>query len=561
MKKHNIMNLKIEQRLKVMLNYLHFLTISSTIFALICFGVMGNNMSTFFNVQHETVKYQMEIRKDVQTISKRLLWAIIRHEDGEIVKEQQDDFKERFVKIHDYMDLIAENLNNPSKSENLKNAWLRVEEDAYHMMDLITQGNAEEAANYYDTTFFDVSEVLADALDDVGQQADVDAEKKLNYSRRTQILATVFLIIYVPSSLIFASYLSKRLINSIMIPLKEIKNAVKDIADGKLFIQINSSSSDEIGEVVEKLRESIHKVAAYVEYIDDIMETMAGRSFKISDDVHFEGDFQSIGVSLKHFTDTISSNMIEIGNTVNDVTEGSEQIAKTVQLLSDGSSEQADIVDTLSKTVSSVTKRIEINANDAADISLEVTKVSRHILEENVKMQEVVQAMLEISETSKEIEKIIGTINDIAAQTNLLALNASIEAARAGEAGRGFAVVADQVSLLASQSAAAVKTTTDYIQTALRAVEQGRVTADEAARQLDEVAANANAITGKVENIAKMSNEQAQAVKQINNDIEEINRVLDQNAVASKECSDASDKLAIQAKMLQDLILQFELKY
>ena len=88
-------------------------------------------------------------------------------------------------------------------------------------------------------------------------------------------------------------------------------------------------------------------------------------------------------------------------------------------------------------------------------------------------MQEMLQSMEEIGESSKQIRQIIDTINSIASQTNLLALNASIEAARAGEAGRGFAVVADQVSLLAAQSAQAAKESNVLIASSLAAVEKG----------------------------------------------------------------------------------------
>ena len=68
-------------------------------------------------------------------------------------------------------------------------------------------------------------------------------------------------------------------------------------------------------------------------------------------------------------------------------------------------------------------------------------------------MRETVAAMEAIQGSSRQINQIIGVIDEIAFQTNLLALNAGVEAARAGEAGKGFAVVAQEVRELAQRSA------------------------------------------------------------------------------------------------------------
>ncbi len=98
--------------------------------------------------------------------------------------------------------------------------------------------------------------------------------------------------------------------------------------------------------------------------------------------------------------------------------------------------------------------------SNAARASMEVSAAGKKAVQDTISGMETVQRQVEdisasigaLTERTKQIEEIIGALEDIVAQSDILAINAGIQAARAGNAGQGFSVVAREIRSLAERS-------------------------------------------------------------------------------------------------------------
>ena len=368
----------------------------------------------------------------------------------------------------------------------------------------------------------------------------------------------VCIIVCLSTAWILAKRTSKKILATIIAPLKSVENTADELMKGNLHSTLDYKSDDELGRLAHSLRNSIAILGSYVDDIDRAMKMFAEGNFDVKPEVEWKGDFVGILNSFMLFEESMAETIKGIQRVSDEVSSAAEQVASSSNELADGATNQAAVVEELTATVAGVAEQVEKNSQSAKQISNRVGNLGEAISESNSKMQEMVASMNDINEASKEIDKIIATINEIASQTNLLALNASIEAARAGEAGKGFAVVANQVNLLADQSAKAAKESAVLIETSVRAVKKGMTIADETATQLEEVADSSKVITEEVTDIADTLGQQTVEIQQINEGIEQINDVVQTNSATSQECAAASEQMSSEAENLREMIRRFK---
>ena len=431
------------------------------------------------------------------------------------------------------------------------------------LMTQIKAGRYSEAVELNNNTYLPIVNDIKSLSEQLGNSIDKTAVHYYTMTKYTGVGMTVAGILLLLADVVFGLRVTRKMASAIVEPVQEITEAAKIMYSGDMSIgeRITYESEDEIGQLADALRGTTKNLSDYVNEISAILQRMAtGDLTEDSNEItDFLGDFASIKESFVHILKRFNSTLTNIQTSADEVEEGANGISQSSQALAEGATDQASAIQQLDATVTSVANMATESARETQQAYDDIQKTVSDAEQEKEKVKELTDEMRRIYEISSEIGNIIVTIENIASQTNLLSLNASIEAARAGEAGKGFAVVADQIGKLAADSANSAAETKELISKTVQEIEKGNAVTETVSQSFDRVIASMNTFADVAHQINETAVNQASALEQVNQGIDQLSAAVQNTASSSEESAAISEQLSAKAEELDTLVRKFKL--
>jgi methyl-accepting chemotaxis protein len=340
---------------------------------------------------------------------------------------------------------------------------------------------------------------------------------------------------------------------------KKAMAVIKEFGEGNFDAPLEKFPGKKvfINNTIEQVRTNLQALIADTDML--AQASLDGRIQVRAEAQNHQGDFRRIIEGINSTLESIVTPIITVKASIDSISTATKEISSGNADLSHRTEQQAASLEETASSMEELASTVKQNSENAKQANHLAMTASDVAVKGGSMVQQVVDTMYSINESSRKIVDIISVIDGIALQTNILALNAAVEAARAGEQGRGFAVVASEVRNLAQRSAAAAKEIKELIGNSVEKVEDGSKLVGEAGKTMDEIVSSVKRVTDIMADIAAASVEQSAGIDQVNKAVNQMDEVTQQNAALVEQAAAAAESLEEQAQTLSDTVAQFRL--
>ncbi|MEX0304783.1 MAG: methyl-accepting chemotaxis protein [Leisingera sp.] len=331
-------------------------------------------------------------------------------------------------------------------------------------------------------------------------------------------------------------------------------------ADAELKLQ--QQAAREQAEAAERAEAKATQSQQDAERVVGILSEHLGEMARGQLDCRIDDRFPEEYVQLQdNFNDTVNTlkdTIQQVLGATSSINNGATEISRASDDLSSRTESQAATLEQTAAALEQLTASVKSAAEGAKSVEHTMGEARLDAQNSGEIVKDAVSAMSAIEDSSSQIARIIGVIDDIAFQTNLLALNAGVEAARAGEAGKGFAVVASEVRALAQRSADAATEIKTLIGESSKHVGHGVDLVGKAGDAIGKIVERVNHISGLISDIAEGAAEQSTGLSEINTGVSQLDQVTQQNAAMVEQATAAGHMLHSDSQELAKLMARFE---
>lgn len=363
----------------------------------------------------------------------------------------------------------------------------------------------------------------------------------------------------------------------ILRPIDNLRNLMSKVEEGDFTVRGEIHSEDEIGALtravnktldmlnmlVGDVRVTTHHLNQSSVGLIDISTTLAANSQEMSAKIcTVSAAVEEISAGIEETassSEEVSHGVDAVANLAKQMSDASRGVAQTAEAISEEVTQVSTVVEGISQSISRVASSAGEVSTSIDDIALAVQTINQSFngvsrscersiditVEAEEQSKETTAIIQKLSATSKQINRVVDIIRNIAEQTNMLALNATIEAAGAGEAGKGFAVVAAEVKELARRTA-------DETRHIAQQIEGMHNDMSEAVNAVGKIAAVisetkditrtiASAVSAQSQSVSNISGAMAVGVKQVAAISDEISEISAHAEQVSRGATEASN--------------------